>query len=292
MMQLPHIDSTVHAANGLAAMWLRAAINRGADPRGLLQGSGLFLDDWHDPSKRVSSRQLQRLFRNLCTAGLGQDMPLVLGARTAMADLPLWSVTSWRHGERTWLTWDGAHQELSHDAMHAMAVAASVRTGLRDVAGEDANWTFHFRHRDAEAFPDAWAFLGANLKFAQPANLICIEGAVDPVAITRAQPPPRTFLEGIRGRLSAWPGLALPACAHQLDMSPATLKRRLQAHDTTFQRQTDLLRSMRAVELATRADYSPDDALLVMGCGTPSNLRRDMRRLLGVTMDDLHAAFA
>lgn len=293
MQELTHIDSAVFAACELPASWLRAANNRGADSRSLLQGTGLFQDDWLDPAKYITPRQLQQLFRNVCEAKIGTDTAFILGARAAQQGcldaLPLWSTSTWSHGAKTWIAWEGAHSDLSGHVSHAIAFATYMHETLRSQVGEDAVWTYHFKHRRAEDFPDAWAFLGPKIHFAQPANLICMEHSRTEVV---TQAAPRTFLEDIRHRLTAWPDLTLPACARQLDMSPATLKRRLATHGTTYQRQIDLLRSSRAVEIATRRDYSVESAVHALGCGTPSNLRRDTRRLLGVTPDALYAAFA
>lgn len=293
METLPHIDSAVFGACDLPSSWLRAATNRGVDARSVLQGTGLFQDDWCDPAKIITPRQLHRLFRNLCAANLGSDLPLILGARASrsqgLVGTPLWSMHCWTQGEQTWIGWKGAHADLSMHVSHAMAFATYVFETFRDLAGPGAEWTFHFKHRNASDFADAWAFLGNDLHFGQPANLICIRNSQQ---TTTVPANPRTFLEDVRNRLTLWPDLNLPGCARQMGISTATLKRRLATHGTSFQRQIDLLRAARAVEIATRNDYCVESAVAALGCGTPSNLRRDMRRLLGVTPHDLREAFA
>lgn len=168
----------------------------------------------------------------------------------------------------------------------------AIKNWLEQQLGRHLPWQFEFNYTAPEAIENYEVYLGDNLKFNRPVTAIRLpieyahsswqvsENFTLPCAAT-----PVSLLnlvrQLLRNNIQANPSLEW--LAQQLDISPATLKRRLKACNTQFR---DLLSEIRlevAVELYQQQHFSSDAICQYLGFYDESNLRRFFKRTTGQT---------
>ncbi|MFG2210248.1 AraC family transcriptional regulator ligand-binding domain-containing protein [Streptomyces sp. NPDC048638] len=195
---------------------------------------------------------------------VGNDLrPYDHGNFLAECVLIIWHrLSSWLIGRRIPLRWaQFAYPAPAHAPEYDMLFGCPVRFGARrTAAGWDAHWLAAPVVRDE-------AELAAMLRRA-PADLLSRRD----YGTTVAEQVRRSLVQALR----AGPPARLPeVCevAARLAVSPATLRRRLQAEDTSYQRLKDAVRRDEAIgslaagrepiaELAARIGFSEDSAFL------------------------------
>lgn len=86
-------------------------------------------------------------------------------------------------------------------------------------------------------------------------------------------------------------GVTLEKVALLLNISPATLKRKLASHNTSYQQLLDLYRQQQAVFLLTELSQSNEKVASSLNFSDITNFRRSFKRWTGFTPNALKAAF-
>lgn len=199
-----------------------------------------------------------------------------------------------------WLDACGAGQQNTFLVEASMtAVSAMVRW----LAGERFPWQFQFRHAQPRHIEQYWAHLGESVQFDRHINAMIIPreylfkewpGAAVTASVV-AQQESSSQLAGLDfdasllDRLYAYlqanlrHHVKLDGVALAFGMSPATLKRKLQKHDTHFQEQVDLVRMHAALYYYQVKGYSNEEVADILNFQDVTNLRRSFKRWTGLS---------
>lgn len=85
--------------------------------------------------------------------------------------------------------------------------------------------------------------------------------------------------------------LSLESVASSLEVSPATLKRKLAAHNTSYQRLLDLYRQQQAIFQLTEQGINNQDIATALDFSDCTNFRRSFKRWTGLTPQALKQVF-
>lgn len=85
---------------------------------------------------------------------------------------------------------------------------------------------------------------------------------------------------------------SLEQAAHTFAMSPATLKRKLQRHDTGFQQQVDRVRKHVALHLYQAKGWSNEQVAAYLNFNDAANFRRSFKRWTGSTPNLIRQLFS
>jgi AraC-like DNA-binding protein len=177
----------------------------------------------------------------------------------------------------------------------------SVVAMTKLLSGERPPWKFSFRHCKPKHIEQYWVHLGEDLKFDWQLDMMSLPleylhkpwPGSSPTAALSAQlgsgkqlqllHAHQSFLDylhyhlldGIRNPLS------LESVAASFSMSPATLKRKLKKHRTSFQLQLDEVRKEVAIWLYHSRGYSNDEVAEWLNFKDVTNFRRSFRRWTG-----------
>jgi len=192
----------------------------------------------------------------------------------------------------------GAQQRFVLEASSTAIVALG-----RQLSGERLPWQFHFRHAQPRYIEQYWLHLGEDLHFNSPYDLLrlpreYLNRALPQAALTaavvagqqaRAQlqalGPPASLLDCLHQWLLQHVRQApsLERAAEAFGMSPATLKRKLSKHATSYQQQHDQVRLQVALYLYQLKGYSNDQVARHLHFHDATNLRRSFKRWTGLT---------
>lgn len=96
-----------------------------------------------------------------------------------------------------------------------------------------------------------------------------------------------SLLDIVREQIASRPGCTLSSLASQLDYSPATLKRKLKDHQTTFSELNDQVRRQQAIYLLSVQKLNNEQSALQMAFTDLPNFRRAVKRWTGHTPSEL-----
>lgn len=203
--------------------------------------------------------------------------------------------------QHIWLEWGDSFGAGSHRVFLIEAGMAAVTGMSRWLSGQRLPWVFHLSHGMPRCSEQYWVHLGEQLRFDSPlnqmslprdylfhrwANASATAGQVaerEGLAALATLPAPLSLLDRLHDHLRelARQPLRLETVAEAFDMSPATLKRKLQKHGTGFQEQLDLARSSLAMELYQSRGYSSEEVADYLNFSDRANFRRSLRRWTG-----------
>lgn len=171
------------------------------------------------------------------------------------------------------------------------------------LSGERLPWTCSFSHAEPRYVEQYWVHLGEETRFARPLDVMCIpreyltspwpgaSATAGQVARQQAREQieqlgfASSFLDGLydylREQVRQPP--SLEQAAHAFAMSPATLKRKLNKHNTGFQQQVDRVRKQVALHLYQVKGYSNDEVAAYLNFSDAANFRRSFKRWTGST---------
>ncbi|THF65377.1 AraC family transcriptional regulator [Pseudothauera rhizosphaerae] len=190
---------------------------------------------------------------------------------------------------------------LVESAMTAVVAMARALTGRR------LPWQFHLAHPQPRHVEQYWVHLGDDLRFDCRMDRIGIarEHLHQPLpdhaalagpaacAASRAQiaalPGEAGFLDRVHEYLCAHSGLPLnlERVAEAFGTSPATFKRKLHKHGTTFQAQFDAARTHVALHLYEREGLGNEAVAARLSFSDTTNFRRSFRRWTGCAPSEL-----
>ena len=268
----------------------------GADDSSFLFGQRLL------PGHHGAASQALALANNL------QQALELLGELRALLS-PLLSPRLLLDGQHAYLYWldscgAGSQQRFLLEANMTAVVAMSRRLG-----GEHLPWQCHFRQAPPRYIEQYWVNLGEDLHFNRPYNLLRLPREY------LTQPWPQTIQStaqvacqqarqqlqqlgtqaSLLDTLQRWllrhvrqaPNLEHAAAAFA--MSPATLKRKLHKHGTSYQEQHDQIRMLVALYLYQLKGYSNDEVAAHLRFSDATNLRRSFKRWTGLAPSALLA---
>ncbi|WP_416260674.1 AraC family transcriptional regulator ligand-binding domain-containing protein [Gibbsiella quercinecans] len=182
------------------------------------------------------------------------------------------------------------------------AMASIVALGRWLCPQQPLPWRFLFDYRQPRYIEQYWVHLGDGLSFEQPINmmLLPIEYATQAsphanstvCAVVRQQCRQQLAAQGFDGgfidhfydhlRNNLREPLNLERVAATFGMSPATLKRKLRKHDSSFQQQWDRVRKHTALFLYWFDGLSNEAVAQYLQINDINNFRRSFRRWTGV----------
>lgn len=180
---------------------------------------------------------------------------------------------------------------------------------VRRQQNERLPWRFQFAYPEPSYVEQYWVHLGDKLAFDRPSTVMSVprEFVLRPwpgagstgVQVARQSCSAQlqnwgwqtSFLDRLRGYLSQHirHPLSLERVAAAFETSPASLKRRLSKHGTSFQEQLDQARRDLALYLYQIKGYSNDEVAHRLGFSDTTNFRRSFKRWTGLVPSDLGA---
>lgn len=220
---------------------------------------------------------------------------------------PLSTPRLWHDEQHTWLYWtDTCHTGEQQKFLLESGMAAVVSL-CRSLSGQRLPWEFFFTHAQPRYVEQYWVHLGQTLHFKQPMNLMRIARSYLQVACrdTSATACQAALREGqlnmestgcktsfmdlvysyLHENIQQPPPLGQLADAFQ--MSPSTLKRKLQKHGSGFQAQLDMVRTHKAIYLYWIKGYNNDQVTEYLCFHDTTNFRRSFKRWTGLLPSDL-----
>lgn len=181
----------------------------------------------------------------------------------------------------------------------------------RRLQGTKLPWHFQFTYPEPPHVEQYWVHLGESVRFDRPSTVISLPreylhapwpGAGSTAGIIARQASADqlkslgwqiSFLDQVHGYLRAQirTPLNLERASAAFQTSPASFKRRLKKHDTTFQEQLDLVRREVALYLYQMKGYSNEDVAHYLGFNDITNFRRSFKRWTGLTPSSVAAFF-
>ncbi|MCG8158656.1 AraC family transcriptional regulator ligand-binding domain-containing protein [Brenneria goodwinii] len=163
-------------------------------------------------------------------------------------------------------------------------------------------WRFLFNYRQPRYIEQYWVHLGDGLSFDQPLNMMLLPAEyvwmTSPhanstvCAVVRQQCLQQLETQGFRRsfidyfydhlRDNLRDPLNLERVAASLNMSPATLKRKLRKHDSSFQEQWDRVRKHTALFLYWFQGLTNEEVAQYLHISDINNFRRSFRRWTGI----------
>lgn len=181
------------------------------------------------------------------------------------------------------------------------ASMTAVSAASRWLSGERLPWQYQFSHAQPRYIEQYWLNLGEAVHFERQVDVMSIareylhrpwpqaSATVGQVARQRSQEQlhqlgvQASLLDRVYAHLQAniRQPLNLDAVAQAFEMSPATLKRKLQKHGTHFQEQLDLARKHVALYLYQVKGYSNEEVAGYLQFHDTTNFRRSFKRWTG-----------
>ncbi|PTU74491.1 AraC family transcriptional regulator [Pseudomonas mangrovi] len=234
-------------------------------------------------------------------ANLGEALALLVELRALLT--PLLAPRLVMDADYAYLSWHdacGAGEQLDFllEASMAAVVAMSRRLG-----GEHLPWRFHLRRARPRQIEQYWVHLGEDLHFAGPCDLLRLpreyltrpwpQAAQTSAAVAARQAREALCaLEGPAGLLDClnrWllrhvrEAPSLERAAEAFGMSPATLKRKLKKHQSSYQEQLDRVRLDVALYLYQVHGFGNDQVASHLRFHDATNFRRSFKRWTGLS---------
>lgn len=213
-----------------------------------------------------------------------------------------------KHAWFYWLDSCGAGEQWRFLLEASMTSLVAMSQWL---SGQRLPWECSFSHAEPRYVEQYWVHLGENVQFNRPMDLMRIpreflamqwpdaSATAGQVARQEAQIQieqlgfDTSFLDCIYRYLQTHIRQApnLEQAAQQFAMSPATLKRKLQKHDTGFQQQVDLARKHMALYLYQIKGLSNEEVAEYLSFTDAANFRRSFKRWTGSTPNLIRQLF-
>lgn len=172
---------------------------------------------------------------------------------------------------------------------------------------EKLPWQFHFTHSEPRYIEQYWVHLNEDILFNQQVNMMSISKDFltrtwpnsAPISLKMAELNSksqlselgwhRSFLDNLYDFLkqNIQSDLYLDDVAENFGMSAASLKRKLQKHDTHYQAQLDLTRKHVALYLFQVKRYQQHEVADYLRFNDMNNFRRDFKRWTGISTVEL-----
>ena len=205
-----------------------------------------------------------------------------------------------KHAYFYWLDSCGAGDQWRFLLEASMTSLVSMSQWL---SGQRLPWACSFSHAEPRYVEQYWVHLGEQTEFKRPMDMMRISrdfltlpwpgasATAGQVARQEAQGHinqlgfSSSFLDWIYRYLQTHVREApsLEQAAQHFAMSPATLKRKLQKHDTGFQHQVDLVRKHMALYLYQIKGLSNEEVAEYLSFNDAANFRRSFKRWTGST---------
>ncbi|EPJ85025.1 AraC family transcriptional regulator [Pseudomonas sp. CFII64] len=205
-----------------------------------------------------------------------------------------------KHAYFYWLDSCGAGDQWRFLLEASMTSLVSMSQWL---SGQRLPWACSFSHAEPRYVEQYWVHLGEQTEFKRPMDMMRISrdfltlpwpgasATAGQVARQEAQGHinqlgfSSSFLDCIYRYLQTHVREApsLEQAAQHFAMSPATLKRKLQKHDTGFQHQVDLVRKHMALYLYQIKGLSNEEVAEYLSFNDAANFRRSFKRWTGST---------
>ena len=180
------------------------------------------------------------------------------------------------------------------------------------LSGQRLPWVCSFNHAEPRYVEQYWVHLGEHTRFERPLDMMCIPREYlthtwPGASATAGQVARQQALEQIEQLGFATSLLdcldaylrehvrqppSLEQAAHTFAMSPATLKRKLQRHDTGFQQQVDRVRKHVALHLYLAKGLSNEEVAAYLNFNDAANFRRSFKRWTGSTPNLIRQLFS
>ncbi|WP_426142589.1 AraC family transcriptional regulator ligand-binding domain-containing protein [Pseudomonas sp. DWP3-1-2] len=205
-----------------------------------------------------------------------------------------------KHAYVYWLNSCGAGEQWRFLLEASMTSLVSMSRWL---SGERLPWECSFSHAEPRYVEQYWVHLGEQTEFQRPVDMMRIPrrflAAPWPDASATAGQVARQEAQGQISQLGFEASFldcvyrylqthirqapSLERLAQHFAMSPATLKRKLQKHDTGFQQQVDLVRKHMALYLYQFRGFSSEEVAEYLSFNDAANFRRSFKRWTGST---------
>jgi AraC-like DNA-binding protein len=170
------------------------------------------------------------------------------------------------------------------------------------VLGHRIKFHFGFQWQKPKQIQEYEENLGYRTYFEQPANVIAVQWSslaksyiirndlLKRHAIHKANELVMcklSLLEHVRYLIAGSPIAPLPQIAEQLKTSPATLKRKLKEHGSSFKQLHDEVRKHQAIHCLILQGLNNEQSALLMDISDATNFRRSIKRWTGYTPSEL-----
>ncbi len=192
------------------------------------------------------------------------------------------------------------------------ASMTAVTAMCRWLSGGPLPWEYQLCHPQPRYVEQYWVHLSEDVRFGCPQNLMRLprEFLTKPwphVSHTVGQVAEQACIEELIATDETAPGmldvlfeyihdhvrqpLGLERVAEAQGMSAATLKRKLQRHDTHFQHLLDQVRTYVALDLYLSKGFSSDEVAAYLNFNDKANFRRSFKRWTGLLPSELPGLF-
>ncbi len=191
------------------------------------------------------------------------------------------------------------------------ASMTSIVAMSRSQSGQRLPWECSFSHAEPRYVEQYWVHLGEHTQFNRPLDLMRIPREyltlAWPAASATASQVARQEAQGQIDQLGFASSFvdclyrylkthirqapSLEQAAQAFAMSPATLKRKLQKHDTGFQQQVDRVRKHVALYLYQIKGFSNEEVAEYLSFNDAANFRRSFKRWTGSTPNLIRQLF-
>ncbi|NVK55610.1 MAG: AraC family transcriptional regulator ligand-binding domain-containing protein [Alteromonadaceae bacterium] len=217
---------------------------------------------------------------------------------------PFVSAHRYEYNDDVFLILQDAMGCARHFVFMAETYCAALVALARHCTGKRLPFSFDFPYRRPRHIQEYEEGLGFRLRFEQPFFSVrinqqalrtpCLQAnqTFKQLALRRYKEQRvyrQTFLDDVRFRLRHQAAVTLPEMAQQLGLSPASLKRKLAEHDTTFSLLHDDIRRQQAVFYLQVQKLNNEQSALKMAFTDVTNFRRAVKRWTGSTPSQLRA---
>lgn len=299
---------------------IQLALARGHQEHKLLRNTGIFLEDIARTAPRFSAAQLLQLIDNILKHPAGYELAFLLGhellarnpqlerannlqewlelfAHNNYAVAPLLSPHFHYEKERLVIYWqDNFGAETAMPFLLAMTFTA-LQSCTRRHAGKPLPWCFYLSHNKPAPIEQYQVHLGEQVLFNARSNAMAIARTelycawhtaplpvtTSPLAFDTHTASERGFLHELYHYLTTniQHNPHLEKTAQDFGMSSASLKRKLQKHNSSFQQQFDQVRKHLALDWLSKEGITQEEIAQHLHFYDAANLRRAFKRWTG-----------
>lgn len=267
----------------------------------------------------VSSQDLSFLLgRRLITHQQGDVSPLVYNVRT-LQDLlnvvrcyqyllfPWLYFTVKRYDDKTWLLVNSSVSESEQNDVLFEIFCTALNAICKWHIGHQVPMHFYFKQKRPKNIYQFEENLGHRLVFDYPMDMIAVDNIWLSKPLTNSNILARNFhrkqcstalkkvpqrtglLQLVAHKLKHNQNLSLEQVAESLHVSPATFKRKLKQHNTSYQKLQDRVRSQTALFDLKVKGLTNEQAAATLNFSSLANFRRAIKRWTGLTPSELKA---
>lgn len=212
-----------------------------------------------------------------------------------------------------YLHWFDSCGAGSREVFLVESAMTAVTTMCRWLSGAPLPWQYQLRHPQPAYIEQYWVHLSEDVHFGRPQNLMRLprEHLVRPwpqASLTVGQVAEQASLDELLTADQTAPSmldalfeyllehirqpLGLERLAEEQGMSAATLKRKLQRHDTHYQHLLDQVRTYVALDLYLSRGFTSDEVAAYLNFNDRANFRRSFKRWTGLLPSEFTNRFA